>query len=67
LPSPCTTPCVAARGTRVRRAEIRNPDGELLTLIDYEALGWETYGILLRGELQQAMLEVVPVEVCTSG
>jgi 2-polyprenyl-6-methoxyphenol hydroxylase-like FAD-dependent oxidoreductase len=52
---------VAARGTRVRRAEIRNPRGELLTLIDYEALGWETYGIL-RAELQQAMLEVAPAE-----
>jgi 2-polyprenyl-6-methoxyphenol hydroxylase-like FAD-dependent oxidoreductase len=52
---------VAARGTRVRRAEIRNPRGELLTLIDYEALGWETYGIL-RTELQQAMLEVAPTE-----
>jgi 2-polyprenyl-6-methoxyphenol hydroxylase-like FAD-dependent oxidoreductase len=52
---------VASRGTKVRRAEIRNPNGELLTLIDYEALGWETYGIL-RSELQQAMLEAVPVE-----
>jgi len=52
---------VAARGTRVRRAEIRNPRGELLTLIDYEALGWETYGIL-RTELQQEMLEVAPTE-----
>ena len=50
---------VAARGTRVRRAEIRNPRGELLTLIDYETLGWETYGIL-RTELQQAMLETAP-------
>ncbi len=50
---------VAARGTRVRRAEIRNPRGELLTLIDYETLGWETYGIL-RTELQQAMLEIAP-------
>jgi 2-polyprenyl-6-methoxyphenol hydroxylase-like FAD-dependent oxidoreductase len=50
---------VAARGTRVRRAEIRNPRGDLLTRIDYEALGWETYGIL-RAELQQAMLEAVP-------
>jgi 2-polyprenyl-6-methoxyphenol hydroxylase-like FAD-dependent oxidoreductase len=50
---------VAARGTRVRRAEIRNPRGDLLTLIDYEALGWETYGIL-RSELQQAMLESLP-------
>jgi 2-polyprenyl-6-methoxyphenol hydroxylase-like FAD-dependent oxidoreductase len=50
---------VAARGTRVRRAEIRNPHGDLLTLIDYEALGWETYGIL-RSELQQVMLERVP-------
>jgi 2-polyprenyl-6-methoxyphenol hydroxylase-like FAD-dependent oxidoreductase len=52
---------VAARGTRVRRAEIRNPRGELLTLIDYEALGWETYGIL-RAELQQAMLGVAAAE-----
>jgi 2-polyprenyl-6-methoxyphenol hydroxylase-like FAD-dependent oxidoreductase len=50
---------VAARGTRVRRAEIRNPRGDLLTLIDYQALGWETYGIL-RTELQQAMLEAAP-------
>ena len=49
---------VAARGTRVRRAEIRNPRGDLLTRIDYEALGWETYGIL-RTELQQAMIEAV--------
>jgi 2-polyprenyl-6-methoxyphenol hydroxylase-like FAD-dependent oxidoreductase len=52
---------VAARGTRVRRAEVRNPRGELLTRIDYEALGWETYGIL-RTELQQTMLEAVPAE-----
>ena len=52
---------VAARGSRVRRAEIRNPRGDLLTQIDYEALGWETYGIL-RSELQQVMLEAVPVE-----
>jgi 2-polyprenyl-6-methoxyphenol hydroxylase-like FAD-dependent oxidoreductase len=52
---------VAARGTRVRRAEVRNPRGDLLTRIDYEALGWETYGIL-RAELQLAMLEAVPVE-----
>jgi 2-polyprenyl-6-methoxyphenol hydroxylase-like FAD-dependent oxidoreductase len=50
---------VAARGTRVRRAEVRNPRGDLLTRIDYEALGWETYGIL-RAELQQAMLQAVP-------
>ena len=50
---------VAARGTRVRRAEIRNPRGDLLTLIDYTALGWETYGIL-RSELQRVMLELVP-------
>jgi 2-polyprenyl-6-methoxyphenol hydroxylase-like FAD-dependent oxidoreductase len=50
---------VAARGTRVRRAEIRNPRGNLLTLIDYQTLGWETYGIL-RTELQQAMLEAAP-------
>jgi 2-polyprenyl-6-methoxyphenol hydroxylase-like FAD-dependent oxidoreductase len=52
---------VAARATRVGRAEIRNPRGDLLTVIDYEALGWETYGIL-RSELQQAMLEAVPPE-----
>jgi 2-polyprenyl-6-methoxyphenol hydroxylase-like FAD-dependent oxidoreductase len=52
---------VAARGTRVRRAEIRNPRGELLTLINYEALGWETYGIL-RSELQRAMLGAVPAK-----
>jgi 2-polyprenyl-6-methoxyphenol hydroxylase-like FAD-dependent oxidoreductase len=50
---------VATRGIRVRRAEIRNPRGDLLTQIDYEALGWETYGIL-RAELQQTMLEAVP-------
>src|SRR5881409_2469980 len=31
---------VEARGTRVRRAEVRNPGGDLLTRIDYEALGW---------------------------
>ena len=49
---------VAACGSRVRRAEIRNPRGDLLTLIDYEALGWETYGIL-RSDLQRAMLEAV--------
>jgi 2-polyprenyl-6-methoxyphenol hydroxylase-like FAD-dependent oxidoreductase len=52
---------VAARGTRVRRAEIRNPRGDLLTLIDYEALRWETYGIL-RSELQEAMLAAIPPE-----
>jgi 2-polyprenyl-6-methoxyphenol hydroxylase-like FAD-dependent oxidoreductase len=52
---------VAARGSRVRRAEIRNPRGELLTLIDYDAQGWETYGIL-RTELQRAMLDAVPAE-----
>lgn len=52
---------VAARGARVGRAEIRNPRGELLTLIDYEAHGWETYGVL-RSSLQQVMLEAVPVE-----
>lgn len=50
---------VAARGARVTQAEIRNPRGELLTLIDYEAHGWETYGIL-RSSLQQAMLEAIP-------
>jgi 2-polyprenyl-6-methoxyphenol hydroxylase-like FAD-dependent oxidoreductase len=52
---------VAARGTKVRQAEVRNPRGDLLTLIDYEALGWETYGIL-RNELQQAMLGAIPAE-----
>jgi 2-polyprenyl-6-methoxyphenol hydroxylase-like FAD-dependent oxidoreductase len=52
---------VAARGTRVRRAEIRNPRDDLLTRIGYEALGWETYGIL-RSELQEVMLEAVPAE-----
>jgi 2-polyprenyl-6-methoxyphenol hydroxylase-like FAD-dependent oxidoreductase len=52
---------VAARGTKVRRAEVRNPRGDLLTLIDYEALGWETYAIL-RNELQQAMLGAIPAE-----
>ena len=52
---------VAARGSSVRRAEIRNPRGDLLTRIDYERLGWETYGIL-RAELQRAMLEAVPTE-----
>jgi 2-polyprenyl-6-methoxyphenol hydroxylase-like FAD-dependent oxidoreductase len=57
---------VAARGTRVRRAEIRNPRGDLLTRIDYEALGWETYGIL-RSELQQAMLERCRATTCASG
>jgi 2-polyprenyl-6-methoxyphenol hydroxylase-like FAD-dependent oxidoreductase len=57
---------VAARGTRVRRAEIRNPRNELLALIDYEALGWETYGILRR-ELQQAMLERVPSDCLRLG
>jgi len=52
---------LAARGQRVARAEIRNPRGDLLTLIDYEAHGWETYG-MLRSELQRAMLEAVPSE-----
>jgi 2-polyprenyl-6-methoxyphenol hydroxylase-like FAD-dependent oxidoreductase len=52
---------VAARATRVRRAEIRDPQGHVLTLIDYERLGWETYGIL-RSELQHAMIERVPAE-----
>jgi hypothetical protein len=42
-------------------AEIRNPRGDLMTLIDYEALGWETYGIL-RTELQRAMLAVAPTD-----
>jgi 2-polyprenyl-6-methoxyphenol hydroxylase-like FAD-dependent oxidoreductase len=57
---------VAARGSRVRQAEIRNPRGELLTLIDYAELGWETYGIL-RSELQRAMLERVPAECLRLG
>jgi 2-polyprenyl-6-methoxyphenol hydroxylase-like FAD-dependent oxidoreductase len=57
---------VAARGTLVRRAEIRNPRGELLTLIDYEAFGWEVYGIL-RSELQQTMLERVPPDCLRLG
>jgi 2-polyprenyl-6-methoxyphenol hydroxylase-like FAD-dependent oxidoreductase len=52
---------VEARAARVTRAEIRNPSGDLLTLIDYQAHGWETYGIL-RSALQQAMLEAVPLE-----
>jgi 2-polyprenyl-6-methoxyphenol hydroxylase-like FAD-dependent oxidoreductase len=52
---------VAAHGTRVRRAEIRNPRNDLLTRIDYEALGWETYGIL-RSELQEVMRAAVPTE-----
>jgi 2-polyprenyl-6-methoxyphenol hydroxylase-like FAD-dependent oxidoreductase len=52
---------LAERGTRVLRAEIRNPRDDLLTLIDYEAQGWESYGIL-RTELQELMLEAVPVE-----
>jgi 2-polyprenyl-6-methoxyphenol hydroxylase-like FAD-dependent oxidoreductase len=46
---------VAARGTRVVRAQIRNPRGDVLTEIDYDALGWETYGIL-RAELHEALL-----------
>jgi 2-polyprenyl-6-methoxyphenol hydroxylase-like FAD-dependent oxidoreductase len=50
---------VAESGSRVRRAEIRNPRGELLTRIDYEPLGWETYGVL-RSELQRVMLATVP-------
>jgi 2-polyprenyl-6-methoxyphenol hydroxylase-like FAD-dependent oxidoreductase len=52
---------VAARATRVRRAEIRDPQGEMLTLIDYERAGWETYGIL-RSELQQTMVERVSAQ-----
>ena len=43
------------------RAEIRNPSGTLLTRIDYQAHGWETYGIL-RSALQQAMLDAVLLE-----
>ena len=50
---------VAARGARVRLAEVRNPRGELLTRIEYERLGWETYGIL-RSALQQVMISAVP-------
>jgi 2-polyprenyl-6-methoxyphenol hydroxylase-like FAD-dependent oxidoreductase len=52
---------VAAQAAPVTRAEIRNPHGELLSLIDYQAHGWETYGIL-RSALQQAMLEALPSE-----
>jgi 2-polyprenyl-6-methoxyphenol hydroxylase-like FAD-dependent oxidoreductase len=52
---------VAAHGARVRRAEVRNPRGDLLTLIDYEAHGWETYG-MLRSWLQKVMLDAVPTE-----
>jgi 2-polyprenyl-6-methoxyphenol hydroxylase-like FAD-dependent oxidoreductase len=52
---------VAAHGARVRQAEIRNPRGELLTRIDYEAHGWETYG-MLRSSLQNVMLAAVPIE-----
>jgi 2-polyprenyl-6-methoxyphenol hydroxylase-like FAD-dependent oxidoreductase len=52
---------LAARGQRVGRAEIRNPRGDLLTLIDYDAHGWDAYGIL-RSELQRLMLEAVPGE-----
>jgi 2-polyprenyl-6-methoxyphenol hydroxylase-like FAD-dependent oxidoreductase len=52
---------VAARGSRVRRAEVRLPGGETLTSIDYEAAGWDTYGVL-RSELQRAMLASVPPE-----
>lgn len=50
---------LAAHGQRVGRAEIRNPRGDLLTLIDYEAHGWDAYGIL-RSELQRTMLDAVP-------
>jgi 2-polyprenyl-6-methoxyphenol hydroxylase-like FAD-dependent oxidoreductase len=52
---------LATSGSHVQRAEVRNPRGELLTLIDYEALRWETYGIL-RSELQRLMLAAVPAE-----
>jgi 2-polyprenyl-6-methoxyphenol hydroxylase-like FAD-dependent oxidoreductase len=52
---------VAERGARVRRAEIRTPSGDLLTRIDYEASGWDTYCVL-RSQLQAAMLEAVAPE-----
>jgi 2-polyprenyl-6-methoxyphenol hydroxylase-like FAD-dependent oxidoreductase len=52
---------VAESGIRVQRAEVRNPRGDLLVLIDYAALGWETYGIL-RSELQRVMLGAVASE-----
>jgi 2-polyprenyl-6-methoxyphenol hydroxylase-like FAD-dependent oxidoreductase len=52
---------VAERATKVRRAEIRNPRGQLLSLIDYEAHGWTTYGIL-RSALQETMLDAVSGE-----
>jgi 2-polyprenyl-6-methoxyphenol hydroxylase-like FAD-dependent oxidoreductase len=57
---------VARRGTKVRRAEIRNPRGDLLVRIDYETQGWETYGIL-RAELQQAMLDLAPADCLRLG
>jgi 2-polyprenyl-6-methoxyphenol hydroxylase-like FAD-dependent oxidoreductase len=50
---------VAACGTRVARAQVRNPRGDLLTELDYRALGWETYGVL-RSDLQRVLLEAVP-------
>jgi 2-polyprenyl-6-methoxyphenol hydroxylase-like FAD-dependent oxidoreductase len=52
---------VAESGIRVRRVEVRNPRGELLVLIDYEDLGWESYGIL-RSQLQRVMLGAVVPE-----
>jgi hypothetical protein len=44
---------------RVRRAEVQNPRGELLTRIDDEQIGWETYGILC-STLHQAMVSALP-------
>jgi 2-polyprenyl-6-methoxyphenol hydroxylase-like FAD-dependent oxidoreductase len=57
---------VASRGARVRRAEIRNPRGDLLMQVDYEALGWTTYGIL-RSELQSVMAAAAPVSTLRLG
>jgi 2-polyprenyl-6-methoxyphenol hydroxylase-like FAD-dependent oxidoreductase len=57
---------VAARGVRVRLAQVRNPRGDVLTEIPYERLGWETYGIL-RSELQAALLEATPQDALRVG
>jgi 2-polyprenyl-6-methoxyphenol hydroxylase-like FAD-dependent oxidoreductase len=57
---------VAARGASVRRVEIRNPRGDLLTQVDYEALGWTTYGIL-RSDLQSVMAAAVPASTLRFG
>jgi 2-polyprenyl-6-methoxyphenol hydroxylase-like FAD-dependent oxidoreductase len=52
---------IAVRGRRVEAAEIRDPRGEPISTLPFGALGVETYGIL-RGELQQALLDAVPAE-----